>query len=221
MIELFNNIKSIISSTNKNYITILGFAVTIFVVFLTSYLTTKTNKKNTTNDYFKKEGIANQREILDFWSNLLIYNDYKIPVAVYKKAAKLEKNLSLEDTIKIIQQESIIYSSKETNAALATYLQFSYKKDNSDSKALSNTLLKKIRNVQIIILVLRIVKRMKYDFTGEKIDTLDLLKIRIKDLNIKKKILARYFIIYYFIKERFLKLLSLALIITLVLIFLS
>lgn len=38
---------------------------------------------------------------------------------------------------------------------------------------------------------------MKYDFTGEKVDIIDLLKIRINNLDNKKILLARILIIYY------------------------
>lgn len=38
---------------------------------------------------------------------------------------------------------------------------------------------------------------MKYDFTGEKVDIIDLLKIRINDLDNKKILLSRILIIYY------------------------
>lgn len=126
-------IKKIINSENSNYMTIIGFCVTIFIAFLTAYLTTKNNKKSTTTDYFKKEGITIQKRLLTFWSSLLIYDFDKL-VDNYKKDSKLDKNLSQDYVIKKIHQESIIYSSKETNTAIATYQQFSYKKVVSDSK---------------------------------------------------------------------------------------
>lgn len=52
-----------------------------------------------------------------------------------------------------------------------------------------------------------VTKRMKYDFTGEKISPIDLLRIKIKDLDNKKIILARYYLIKYYIKENILFLL--------------
>lgn len=75
--------------------------------------------------------------------------------------------------------------------------------------------------MQTLVVTLRVAKRMKYDFTGEKIDTLDLLKIRVNDLDIKKKIFARYFIIYYFIKEQLFKVLLFAIVIILTFIYLK
>ena len=62
-----------------------------------------------------------------------------------------------------------------------------------------------IRSVQNLIVPLRVTKRMKYDFTGERLSELDLIRIRINDLNFKKIILVKYFIINYYLKENFIK----------------
>ena len=48
---------------------------------------------------------------------------------------------------------------------------------------------------------------MKYDFTGEKVDELDLIKIKITDLNLLTKFLCRIILWYYNIKELFVKIL--------------
>lgn len=51
--------------------------------------------------------------------------------------------------------------------------------------------------MKLIIISSRVIKKMKYDFTGEKVDIIDLLKIRINNLDNKKILLARILIIYY------------------------
>lgn len=57
---------------------------------------------------------------------------------------------------------------------------------------------------------------MKYDFTGEKVDELDLIKIKIKDFNIVMRALCRIILWYYNIKEIFFKILLFAIIVLLV-----
>ena len=53
---------------------------------------------------------------------------------------------------------------------------------------------------------------MKYDFTGERISEIDFLKVRINDLNFKKILQARIYIIWLNIKENSGKLIALAII---------
>lgn len=163
---------------NSNIITIIGFLTTIILAFITSFLTIKSNQKRTISEYFKKEGIKSQERLLEFWSGLLIY-DLDTNVNNYIKSANLKGNYNTQDIIKIIQKESILYSSKTTIKAIGTYQQFTYKNTKINKKSDYNTML-------TMIIPLRVAKKMKYDFTGEKLSEIDLLKIRINDLNFKK-----------------------------------
>lgn len=187
---------------NQNTISIIGFFVTIIVAFITSFLTTKSNQKKMTSEYFKKEGIKIQERLLEFWSGLLFF-DLDTNIKNYINIAKLNKQLESTEVIKIIQKESIQYSSKSTIKAIGTYQQYSYKNKKKRKLLLNEN--GDIRSVQNLIVPLRVTKRMKYDFTGERLSELDLIRIRINDLNFKKIILVKYFIIYYYLKENFIK----------------
>ena len=186
----------------QNTISIIGFFVTIIVAFITSFLTTKSNQKKMTSEYFKKEGIKIQERLLEFWSGLLFF-DLDTNIKNYINIAKLNKQLESTEVIKIIQKESIQYSSKSTIKAIGTYQQYSYKNKKKRKLLLNEN--GDIRSVQNLIVPLRVTKRMKYDFTGERLSELDLIRIRINDLNFKKIILVKYFIIYYYLKENFIK----------------
>lgn len=185
---------------NQNTISIIGFFVTIIVAFITSFLTTKSNQKKMTSEYFKKEGIKIQERLLEFWSGLLFF-DLDTNIKNYINIAKLNKQLESTEVIKIIQKESIQYSSKSTIKAIGTYQQYSYKNKKKRKLLLNEN--GDIRSVQNLIVPLRVTKRMKYDFTGERLSELDLIRIRINDLNFKK--IVKYFIIYYYLKENFIK----------------
>lgn len=129
--------------------------------------------------------------------------DFNTALNSYADNAKLSKDISVEDLIKFMYKECVLYSSKATLKAIGTYQQYIYKNNKIDKNIISNndTIIKNL------ILPLMVTKRMKYDFTGEKISPIDLLRIKIKDLDNKKIILARYYLIKYYIKENILFLL--------------
>lgn len=52
-----------------------------------------------------------------------------------------------------------------------------------------------------IALITRIISRMKYDFTGEKVHELDLLQIKIKDLKFFHLFIYKFIIIYANLKD--------------------
>lgn len=209
---MWETLKKIIE--NDNAISVIGFFITIIVAFITSFLTTKSNQKKTISEYFKKEGIKIQERLLEFWSGLLVF-DFDTNIDNYKKSAKLNKNLIGPDVVKSIQKDSILYSSKSTIKAIGTYQQYAYKNNQITDKSSD------IKIIQSIIVPLRVAKRMKYDFTGEKLSELDLIKIRINDLNIKKIILAYYFIIYYYLKENIIRIILTVIILVILFILLS
>lgn len=181
--------------SDENLLTIIGFACTIFVAFITAFLTSKNNNKSITSDYFKREGINVQERILKFWSSLLLY-DFNKCIEMYKKNIKLEGKIDDVEIIKLISHDAILYSSKSTIKAIATYQHYLYK-NNKNGKKTKEEKNSTLETMKLLIISSRVIKKMKYDFTGEKVDIIDLLKIRINDLDNKKILLSRILIIYY------------------------
>ena len=56
----------------------------------------------------------------------------------------------------------------------------------------------KNRTILQMFLVGKIISNMKYDFTGEKTTVMDLLKVKINDLDLKKKLEIYFYEIKYF-----------------------
>lgn len=181
--------------SGENLLTIIGFACTIFVAFITAFLTSKNNNKNITSDYFKREGINVQERVLKFWSSLLLY-DFNKCIEMYKKNIGLEGKKGDVEIIKLISHDAILYSSKSTIKAIATYQHYLYK-NNKNGKKTKEEKNSTLETMKLLIISSRDIKKMKYDFTGEKVDIIDLLKIRINDLDNKKILLSRILIIYY------------------------
>lgn len=78
-----------ITLSSEDLLTIIGFACTFFVAFITAFLTSKNNNKSITSDYFKREGINVQERVLKFWSSLLLY-DFNKCIELYKKDIELD-----------------------------------------------------------------------------------------------------------------------------------
>lgn len=180
-------------------ISIIEFMVTIFIAFITAYLTNLNEQKKQTKEFFKQNGIEIQKEILDFWCSILFY-DFDITKEKYKtkneerlrKENNLKRNDKIEDLmiIKLVQKDSFMYSSKKTNKYIAKYMQKIY-------KSTSNVMLQ-------MYLVTKIICCMKYDFTGEKNSVMDLLQIKINDLNLRKKIQIYWYAVKFFFEIRIL-----------------
>lgn len=182
--------------------------ITIILAFITSFLTVKNNQRKTASEFFKKEGIKVQERLLDFWTGLLM-NDLETNVDNYIKQANLKGKYNTQDITKIILKESMLYSSKSTIKAIEAYQQYIFKNKLEDKKS-------GFDETRTLVLSLRVTKRMKYDFTGERVSEIDFLKVRINDLNFKKILQARIYIIWLNIKENSGKLIVL----TIILIFL-
>lgn len=220
---MVDKIKSFILT--ENGIEILKLVVTISIAYITAKLTAKNSKKNLTTQYFKEKGIDIQEKILRFWCGLFM-NSFKISDS-YKEAFKEKEKINDTDILIRIQKESYVYCSSRTIKAIKEYQQYLYKsKDvnieksqNSGDKKRRKSLIKLIKSKIIFsnqfILITRIISRMKYDFTGEKVDELDLIKIKIKDFNIVMRVLCRIILLYYNIKEIFFKILLFAIIVLL------
>lgn len=206
--------------SDENLLTIIGFACTIFVAFITAFLTSKNNNISITSNYFKKEGINVQERILKFWSSLLLY-DFNKCIEMYKRNIKLKEKIDDVEIIKLISHDAILYSSKSTIKAIATYQHYLYKnnKNNKNNKKTKEEKNSTIETMKLLIISSRIIKKMKYDFTGEKVDIIDLLKIRINDLDNKKILLSRILIIYYNFLENVGKLIIAIILLIIILLF--
>lgn len=167
------------------------------VAIVTFLFTLNINKNKAITDTFKKEGIIVQERLLDFWSNVFILG-FEESLDNFKVKAKLDKKLSELDVFNYIKSESIRYSSKNTVKMMATYQQYIYK----NSSLEKNDITKKKDTMELIVLALRVVKSMKYDFTGEKISVMDFIKIHIKNLNWRKYLLIYFYLVFYYIYDK-------------------
>lgn len=199
MLDMLKNILS-----NDNAIKIFEILITVFISFTTAALTTKRVKNQLYIESFKKEGIKTQKKILDFWCSILLMS-LEEALNNYAKNSKIDINISKIDTInrenkdiqyllQNIYRETFMYSSESTIKALATYQQYIFKNDNRNSNS-------KKDQMEMLIKTTRVATKLKYDFTGEKVNTIDLLKIKLNDLNIKAILWGYYWLAKCFILE--------------------
>lgn len=199
MLDLLKNILS-----NDNAIKIFEILITVFISFTTAALTTKRVKNQLYIESFKKEGIKTQKKILDFWCSILLMS-LEEALNNYAKNSKIDINISKIDTmnrenkdiqylLQNIYRETFMYSSESTIKALATYQQYIFKNDNRNSNS-------KKDQMEMLIKTTRVATKLKYDFTGEKVNTIDLLKIKLNDLNIKAILWGYYWLVKCFILE--------------------
>lgn len=210
VINMVEMIKKVLD--NDNAITVIGIVATILIAFITALLTARNTKRKTTNDFFKQEGIATQKKLLEFWSSTVMYG-YEKALEVYgykkeknKKEVEMVNGIPRKELIIIqnVMQDSYIYSSKYTIKAMTEYQQYNFnKKEQTKEEKEAETEFSKNKKLCInLILPARVIKRMKYDFTGEKIGTTEILKLKINDLSFQRKILMRFIIFFYWLKER-------------------
>ena len=188
---------------DSNIITIIQIIVTIIVAFITAFLTNSNERKKQTTVFFKQEGIKLQQEILDFWCSIL-FNDYQSTINKFiknnTKRIMEENNISKPNevteimAIKVAQKQSYMYSSKLTLKYIGNYMQEIFKNKEKQSV------------MKQMFLVSKIISNMKYDFTGEKTSVMDLLKIKINDLDVKKKIIIYCYEVKYFFISNYIRL---------------
>ena len=164
---------------------IIQIIVSVIVAFFTAYFTNLNERKKQTTVFFKKEGIKVQQEILDFWCSIL-FNGYESGIKKYvtDNEERIVKNNNLNSidkitetmVIKEIQKDSYMFSSKKTLKYIGDYMQEIFQKR------------EKQRVMLQMFFVGKIISNMKYDFTGEKTTVMDLLKMKINDLDFKKKV---------------------------------
>lgn len=182
---------------DANALTIIQIVVTVIIAFITAYLTNLNERKKQTTLFFKKEGITVQQKILDFWCSIL-FDDYENEIKKYiynnKEQIIKNNNLKSEDQIteimvlKEIQRYSYMYSSKTTIKHIGNYMQEIFQDKGNQKKFFQ------------MFLIGKIVSSMKHDFTGEKTTVMNLLKMKINDLDIKKKLTIYWYEIIYFFK---------------------
>lgn len=198
-----------------NGMKLLSFISTIVIAYITAKFAARNTKKNLTTQYFKEKGVNVQEQVLRFWCTLVM-NNFDISSS-YVKTNNIKNNKisnkSDTDILIEMQENSYIYCSPKTIKAIKDYMQHVYKSKNkilnnedmskTEKLSLYKRVIKKINFCRMFILITRIVSRMKHDFTGEKVDELDIIKIKINDLNILTKILLRLTLCYYNLKENF------------------
>lgn len=185
---------------NSNIITVIQILVTVVIAFITAFFTNRNERKKQTTVFFKQEGIKEQKRILDFWSSIL-FMDYELTMNRYKMNNKerlieennIDKDSEITDimVVKLVQKDSYIYSSKLTLKYIGNYMQYVFQ---GKSNAMEQ-----------MFLVSKIIGNMKYDFTGEKTSVIDLLKMKINDLSMKKRINIYWYEIKYFFKTNYIR----------------
>ena len=203
----------------ENGIELLKLIVTIIIAYITAKLTAKNSKRNLTTQFFKEKGTELQEKILRFWCSLFM-KDFNIQKS-YKESFDSKESINDLDIIIKVQKESYIYCSSKTIKAIKEYQQYLYRsKDINDKmqqkdekKKICKYIKEKVIFLSQLILITRIISRMKYDFTGEKVDELDLIKIKIRDFNILMRVFSRIILLFYNIKEIFFKIILVLIII--------
>lgn len=207
----------------ENGMEILKLVVTIIIAYITSKLTSKNTKRNLTTQYFKENGTELQKKILSFWCGLFM-KDFNIQNS-YKESFESKESINDANIIIKVYKESYIYCSSKTIKAIKEYQQYLYRKKDINKemqqkdeekkiwKKICKYIKEKISFLNQLVLITRIISRIKYDFTGEKVDELDLIKIKIKDFNIYMRASARIILLFYDIKEIFFKAILILLII--------
>ncbi len=168
----------------KNLLIILGTWITAIITYK---LTSKNDKSKLLSTQFKQQGIEKQKKLLELWTICAHYGYEKFLEELKKE---YNKNYNLDDTaelLKLYTNDIVLYASKETMRLFATFMQNAYRSNKG----------KKVRMMQTIYVSFKIIACMKYDFTGEKIKTMDLIKIKVNDLDFKKKMELRFLEIYY------------------------
>lgn len=227
MSNIINNLKDFILSDNG--VKIIGFVVTIGIAYITAKLTSQNEKKSFTTQYFKEKGVAVQEKVLKFWSALVL-NNFNVEKTYNEVSNNKDKKNDVDILIEI-QKDSYIYCSAKTIKAISSYQQYLYKNKNNikmneddiikgkkeNSKKDKIEVIKdRIKFYKMFILITRIISRMKYDFTGENVDELDIIKMKITDFNFSSRILCKILVWYYNLKDLLIKLVIIIVLILLV-----
>ena len=114
------------------------------------------------DEFYRKDG--NLQSIMMDWANLAIDDNVMSSLSTDKGKTKLKGLLA----------KTVGYGSKHTDKLVAMMLQNVYTQDKNSTD---------YDNYITLVLIATIVSSLKKDFTGENIEALDILKIKIKDFN--------------------------------------
>lgn len=101
--------------------------------------------------------------VLRKWSELLFFATDE----------KVERKLMNDDYMNKLLHDTYIYSSSETIKRLSNFQQYLYDKRDKGKDYESYT---------VMVLVAGVITSVKYDFTGETVGVIDLLKIKLTDV---------------------------------------
>ena len=194
---------------------VISFLSSVLVAYITAKLTLSNSKKSITTEHFKQQSIELQKINLEFWSSMLsseistAIKKYKIDLLklnndknIKEKKKEIENKKygeeELKEMLKELQSNSYLYGSYSTIKAMGTYQQFAYKGINKKDSKKSNW-----KTMKTLTMVSRIISKMKYDYTGEKTGVMDILRIRINDFDLKKEIIGYLWSVWFYIKERY------------------
>ncbi|MGY4789944.1 hypothetical protein ACXDFG_04260 [Pediococcus pentosaceus] len=146
----------------------LLFLIVIFINRLPYMLENRILQDQKTRDsheiqiesYFKELGGKEQKEVLEEWSKILIYME---PVSDVNKLNKLI-------------HKTVIYGSVKTINILSLMTQYTYTDMKTDLERESKS------NSKFMIYVAFLCCSLKQDFSGQQIDPLTLLKVKISDI---------------------------------------
>ena len=107
----------------------------------------------------------------------------------------IAKPSEITDTmvVKVVQRDSYMYSSKITIKYIGNYMQEIFKEK------------EKSAIMKQMFLVSKIICNMKYDFTGERTSVMDLLKMKINDLDFKKRLKVYWYEVKYFFISNYIR----------------
>ena len=114
------------------------------------------------DEFYRKDG--NLQNIMMDWANLAIDEDVMNSLGSEKGKKRLKTLLA----------KTVGYGSKRTVKLVAMMLQNVYNQDKTKTE---------YENYLTLVLIATIVSSLKKDFTGEEIEALDILKIKIHDFN--------------------------------------
>lgn len=114
------------------------------------------------DEFYRKDG--NLQNIMMDWANLALDDNVMKSLDTDKGKAKMKALLA----------KTVGYGSKHTVKLVAMMLQNVYTHDENSTKD---------NNYLTLVLIATIVSSLKKDFTGEDIEALDILKIKINDFN--------------------------------------
>lgn len=161
-----------------NKLGIIPEATKIFIHKTLSKDTLKTNelqKELFERKYYKD--ISNDKivKLLEDWHTLLFDMDHSFLVYTIKSKYKTEEEIKKENIIKM-HQRMIMFCSSKTLKLYAQFMQMIYKIDTDNTEY-------KEEDIVNLYFVALLISRIKYDYSGDFTEPLDILKVKLKDID--------------------------------------